>query len=557
MQQDMAKQSSKIASKVEYPQAVELMVIEQSEWQWVLIFSSILVSIISLPVIWAFALAQPVEGLFTGVLVNPLDGATYHAKMLLGYEGTWMFELLFTPEGHQGVFLFTFYLALGHLARLLSVPPILIFNLARIVAGILMCLAIYRFIADWTEDIGQRRMTWAIILLAGGFGWLFLPFNLIMPDLLILPEAFPLQAVYANPHFPLAIAAGATIAHVFYKVFFVQVDYRPGPNVETLGLAAATIFLASTSPFVLLPLGAACTVVVLRLWYVTGRFPSIAVEWGLIVVALALPIVGYGLWAVSAANPVFAAWMSQNQTPSPPFWHYLVAFGPVLVLAGTGFYATLRRRIGLTDWFLLGWIIATIILLYAPLGLQRRFALGLILPLSIYAGRGLRRVLLQSVKKRKRPMMLAYAFAAMLPTTILSIILPMLGATQPEVRDQFFIDKERLAMYQWLDANVDDDAVVLAAPRTSLFIPVYAPRTRVVYAHPFETLNAEQREQAVIDFYNGQSCDVLTAEAIDYVVMGAAEAQISGNANACDVPGRVVYESARGEVTVYDLSITQ
>lgn len=557
MQQDVIEQSksktTKLPTKASYPPVDRAAAIAQSEWQWVVIVGSILTFIISLPYIWGFAFAQPEGGLFTGVLVNPIDGASYFAKMMMGSQGGWLYTLPYTPEPHQGVFLFTFYLGLGHLSRLLSISPALVFNLVRIMAGMIMFLAIYRFIADWTEDTSQRRMTWAITVLSGGLGWLLLPTGVIGLDILILPEAFPLQAVYANPHFPLAIAAGAFVAHVFYTVFFITPDVRPGTNYETLGLVVAVLFLVSASPFVLLPLGLACGAVCIRLWIITGRFPFIPVEWGLIVVAVGLPLAAYNVWAVSDANPVIAAWMKQNQTPSPAVWHYLAAFGPVLLLAAIGLQGTLRRRILLEDWMLIVWIVATVVLLYAPIGLQRRFTLGLMLPLAIYAGRGLRRVVLQSVKRKYRPRVLAGVFAVMLPSTILAILLPVLGSSQPVSRDYFFLSGSQLETYDWLKSEAPAESLILASQTTSLYIPVYAPESNVVYAHEFETLRAEQREQSVKSFFDGTDCSVVEAEAVDFVVVGPAEQRITGENDACPINGDIAFESVAGDMVIYQV----
>ncbi len=556
MQQDIAETSkqkpAEAAASPTYRNVDRIATIQQSEWQWVLVFSSILMAIISLPYIWAFAFASVESTVFTGVLVNPTDGASYLAKMMQGVRGSWFFELTFTPEPHQGVLLFSYYLALGHLARVLSIPVALLYNLVRVVSGLIMMMAIYRFTADWTEDVSQRRMSWAIAVLAGGFGWLLLPFGVVGFDILILPEAFPLQAAYSNAHFPFAIAAGAMLAHVFYTVFFVDADLRPGLNYETAGLVISIVFLALVSPFMLLPIGVACTVVVLRLWQITGEFPSIAVEWGLIVVALSLPITLNNMWAVSAANPTFAAWMSQNQTPSPALWHYLVAFGPVLILAGLGVYGTMRRRLTLEDWMLLSWIICIVVLLYAPLGLQRRFAMGLMLPLAIYAGRGLRRVLMQSVKRRYRTRVLASVFALLLPSTIVGILLPILGSPLPENAPFFFISPARHEMYNWFNSEAEPNALVLAEKSTSLFIPVYAPEQRVVFAHEFETLNAEARQSAVAAFYTGRNCEVVIVESVDYIVVGPQEVAMAAEGDQiCPLAGAPVFESSDGSFVVY------
>ena len=81
----------------------------------------------SLPYLVGILTAGP-DQVFSGLQVNPLDGVSYLAKMRLGYNGGWLFRLLFTPEQGQGVFLFTYFIGLGHLARIFGLPLIVVFH---------------------------------------------------------------------------------------------------------------------------------------------------------------------------------------------------------------------------------------------------------------------------------------------------------------------------------------------------------------------------------------------------------------------------------------------
>ncbi|NIV33482.1 MAG: hypothetical protein GWN58_29745, partial [Anaerolineae bacterium] len=67
-------------------------------------------------------------------------GESYYAKMQQGARGDWLFHLAFTSEPHEGAFIFTFYLALGHLAAALGLPIPLVYHLARICAGLFLLL---------------------------------------------------------------------------------------------------------------------------------------------------------------------------------------------------------------------------------------------------------------------------------------------------------------------------------------------------------------------------------------------------------------------------------
>lgn len=525
--------------------------IENSEWRWVFVASALLVVTISLPLIWAYAAAAP-DSRFMGVLVNPVDGASYQAKMFQGYSGSWLFHLPYTPEPHRGVFLFTFYLALGHLSRLLVVPAILVFHASRLASALLMFVVLYRFAADWTGDVTQRRVTWGLAVIGTGFGWVaLLVTGATMPDVGILPEAFPLQAAYANPHFPLAIASAVWIAHVLVTSALVETKSWPQLDSRTLGLGLGALALVSMSPFVLIPLGAGYGALCAWLWWRRRAFPRREVNWGMVVLLFGLPLAAYNAWAISAANPIFHAWMGQNQTPSPPVWDYLIAFGPILILAGIGVWGA-RRSWQDGDVFLVAWIVSTLALLYAPLGLQRRFTMGLIVPLAVYAGVGLCRVIALALARRWRPVVIVLVFCLMVPSTVTAIVVFLVGTLVPAESGYYYTSRAENEAFSWLRADAEPGALVLASPTFSLYLP--SQGFRVVYGHTFETLKAEERQEAVDDFYKGQDCSVVAREGVDYVVVGPREQRLAGSHDICPIPGDEVFQSSDGTVIVYAVS---
>jgi len=192
------------------------MKITSKEWRWaitwviaILILSCIpyLIAIWNTPPGWRFA----------GILVNPFDGQSYLAKMQQGFMGNWRFVLTFTPEPHQGSFIFTFYLALGHVARLVGLPKIIVFHLARVLAGFGLLLMAYRFIARVTPNVATRKLAFALMVTASGLGWLGAAFGAFPIDLWV-PEAFVPYSIYANPHFPLGMMLMLIILEQVLKV---------------------------------------------------------------------------------------------------------------------------------------------------------------------------------------------------------------------------------------------------------------------------------------------------------------------------------------------------
>lgn len=523
--------------------------IDAGEWRWIIFATTILLVVLTVPFIWAYAVAVP-NYHFMGALLNPIDGVSYQARMVEGMDGGWRFHLPYTPEEHQGIYLYTFYLLLGHASRMLGVAPVLLFHTARLVGAAMMFFALYRFIADWTDSVQQRRLTWIMAALGGGLGWIAMAFNYLAPDMLQLPEAFPLQAAYANAHFPWGIACLLVVAHeLAINVLADEVRF-PGVDVESVAVFVATVYLASTSPFPLLPLGLGYGILLIWRWVRSGYPPREGIAWGALVAVSALPFAIYSLWATSAANPVFHAWYGQNVTLSPPVWAYVIGFGPLLLLAAVGIAGT-RERLNAGDVFLLAWLVAGALALYAPLSVQRRFSMGLIVPLAIYAGRGLWRILLPGLGVRWRTAVEVAVFTLILPSTVFALLLPMLASLDQMATDNggpYYISRSEERAMQWLAQN-QSGGLVLASPSTSLFLPAYGQR--VVCGHPMETVHAKEREEAVLEYYEGKTCSVAAAEGVDYVWVGPRERALA-DPDSCAPSGAPLYDN--GDVAIYALS---
>ena len=214
----------------------------QNENRWALRWAVVIVALTCLPYLLAWFMA-PADTQYTGLLVNPLDGASYFAKMQHGARGNWLFHLTFTPEDHQGVFVYTLYLLLGKIAGLSGIPMPYIYHLARCVAGLLLLMIAYRFIARFAERLQTRRAAFLLLGVSAGLGWLLAPFGLITADLWVA-EGFTFLTLFINPHFPLGMA-------LMLLVFIPLLDLRSdasSPLVRIAGAGAASLALPLVHP---------------------------------------------------------------------------------------------------------------------------------------------------------------------------------------------------------------------------------------------------------------------------------------------------------------------
>ena len=515
--------------------------VDRKEYRWVLLVTLALVVASSLPYLVAWA-ATPEGAHFTGLLVNPLDGHSYIAKMRQGLDGAYRFRLPFTPEPQDGAYLFLLHLALGHLTRCTGLPLIWIYHGARVLAGGILLLVAYRFILSLGWERGQRRLALLLLAFSSGFGWLALLLGYPSADLWV-PEAFVFYSILDTLHFPLAIA-------LMLLIFMALA--RPGREPgwrETLVAAGASLGLSVVQPFGVIPVYAALAVWLMLRWLRDRRIEWRRVGWtaaaGLVAVAYPL----YGLLAIRA-DPALAAWSAQNQTPSPPLWDWLLSFGLLTVLAVPG-VATVARRRSDGDLLALAWVIAAGVGMYVPLALQRRLALGLQVPLVLLATSGWWQVIRPRLRGRlRRPLTTALVtFSAL--TNLFLMAMFILGAVSGEPR--YYLSDGEWQALTWLREQVDHDRVVLCAPQTGMFVPAWAGQ-RVVYGHPFETVDAERRKAQVEAYWAGEMSLVergsfLEKNSVGYVLVGPRELDIGHW--TLDI-GKLVFEA--GDVRIYEVT---
>lgn len=506
------------------------------EWRWVITVSSALVLLAFVPLMW-IALRGTGEWQFMGMLHNPLDGASYLSKMALGARGDWLVHFQHTPEAHDGAFIQVLYLLLGHLSRISGISSLVLFHVVRAGAALAMYAAIYQLGAVIWVRVRARRLFFIVASVGSGLGWLFAPLlnSTEFPDFPLLPEAFPFYSTLMNPHFPLTIALLALLAAMFIIVF------RPGgeadPTVRS-GWAAAgllSIALAFLYPQALVPFIAAITLFWLTIVLRERHLPREVTRWLLAVILPALPLAAYYLLIVRY-NPAMAEWNRQNVTAAPPLYIFLLGFGLPLLVGLPAIWRALRRFERDGDRFMLLWLIAILVIVFLPTSTQRRFAVGLMLPIAYFTARAIEDVWLPRLNRRRRRLAPAIFFPLIAVSSAVMLFLPALPAISgsPAASVPIFLPREYIGMFDWLTAHSEPDAVILASPVVSAWIPGWAGR-RVVYGHPYETLEAGQKQAEVEAWFaagvpTDECADLLRRYGVRYVVVGSMERALGESA---------------------------
>lgn len=502
------------------------------------------------------------EVVFQGFLLNPIDGNSYLAKMYQGWRGDWTFKLPYTADPGDGAYLFVFYLFLGHLARWTGLSLILTYHLARWLGALFLL---------WTLDIfyhshGFRgtSKSFAFVLSAfgAGMGWLVFLSGSLTADFWVA-EAYPFLSAYANPHFPLGL--GLLLILLRGDPEKIDPDWLSTWGTR-LVVSAVALILALVSPFgvviVLLVRGVRLLWQLLwlsrtqpdglvKLCYQNRQIRSELLDIFVILI-FAMPVLIYDL-VITRLQPVLSAWNTQNLTPSPPVWDVLIAFSPAILLAALAVFSRLRKAGWRADT-LVAWLLVGLVLMYFPWSLQRRFIMGLYVPIAGLAVPGLE-ALAGRIKSSKR-LLFAGIFLLSIPSPLMVILAGMHGVQTQD--PSLFLSAGEVECLDWVEANTQPDALILASPQMGLYIPARTGR-KVLYGHPFETAQAE-KEQAIVQKLMQQSGEFeqasnvlayLQQRGVDYLFWGAREAKLG---EFPDWPG-LTRVCSSGEASLYQLPL--
>jgi hypothetical protein len=211
----------------------------------------------------------------------------------------------------------------------------------------------------------------------------------------------------------------------------------------------------------------------------------------------------------------------------------------------------------------MSWAALGLLLVFLPVGLQRRFMMGLYIPLAGLAVTGLEPFL--SRRKEKSPPLVKggwriqfrtpnkawmVVFFLALPTNMLILSAAAHGIKTHD--PAIYLTSGESRALRWVEENTRGDAVILAAPQTGLYIPAWTGR-RVIYGHPYETVNAVQEEALTEAFF--QDPRLLDSNpalgAVEYVFDGPRERDLGGEMQEKDLEiayradGVIVYRVKR------------
>lgn len=475
-----------------------------AEWRWVIWVGCGLIVLAFVPFLWVILGGiSNTRWEFMGALHDYQNGATYLAKVFQGTQGQLIPRFIHTPETQPGTLFDFIYVLIGQLSRFTFIPGVILYHIARVAASLFMYLSLYHLAACIWMRVRTRRIFFLLVVGGAGFGWFLAPLTNTPGYLdLTAPEIFPFYSTLVNVHYPLAIGCLALVASVIIPVFRPGMMTEPGVQNEGILLFVLGLVLSFVYPQALPALMLSFIVLIGVHWYSNKALIPRDGWWLMWFIIPTLPmLVYYG--AVLAYSPVVAEiWTQQNSIPAPSLPILVASIGVPLIIALPGIWRAVRRFEPDGDQFMLIWLVMMLVLAYVTPSIERRFLIGMMIPVTYFATRALEDFWFGFVNRRWRFRL----FAALLPIIAASLIFVLFLPAFPVIDNNMdeasgmLLQRDYTQAFRWLRQRGALDDIVLAAPDTSVWIPATTGLS-VVYGHPANTLQPVLKRAQVIAWY--------------------------------------------------------
>jgi hypothetical protein len=302
-------------------------------------------------------------------------------------------------------------------------------------------------------------------------------------------EANTFLSLNQAPHF---IVSQGLIVIVFW-LFFLSVTRKQYRFAVLAGLAS--LILSFEHPFdlpvVMLTIGLYTTTIILCQQKIDLKLASLAfLSFGPGFLGLS-----FYYWAVKSSL-VIQTWNLQNQMLSPSLYDWLVGYGLLIPLSLFGVSRSFaNKEKGL---LLLSWVLATVVLLFSPFSIQRRFANGLHIPLVILAAYGLE-IILERFRNR-RVLLVIIITMILFASNAYNIYQDISGFQSDKTDDYYYyLPKKEIEAINWFKTTPDSDKVIVSTWFYGNLIPGLTGR-RVYQGHAVQTVNAQEKTKLLDEF---------------------------------------------------------
>jgi len=446
-----------------------------------------------------------------GSYLNQADFNVYISYLEQARQGHSIFSNLFTSEIQQPRYFSPLWLLLGLIAKIFQANNILIFHLARLLAGfIFLYFIFYYFFNLFFEKFFDKIVALLTLCFSSGLG-IFLKkevgnlsllfdekyvFKHFSVDLL-MTEANTFPSLAHSCLFILAQLFIVIIFYIFLKKNFKKLDY-----LYLLGLNLILGFIHPYDFFIIFSVLGVYFLLNLILLLIKKK--KIIENFWLylkktaVALLATLPSIYYYYFIVRKENALWG-WFKQNITLSPPLKGYLIGFGLLIVLSLISALLFYKKNKNII--FLLCWIITLLIIVYLPLSFQRRLIETEHLALAILAAYSLSLFFKDVIASLNK--YFAYFGIGMI---FIFLSLSNLSYLTTVIYDYnywpeyFYFPKNYLQAALWLKDHSTDQEAILASAWNGTVLPSIIARP-VFLGHRHQTLDFDNKERLLNQWF--------------------------------------------------------
>jgi hypothetical protein len=470
-----------------------------------LLLGALALLLASVPYLYGY-LKTPPGQVYYGLTGNIDDCMVYFSWMNEYSSGRLTHRNLFSTEPSQAWLFYLWFWVLGVLGKALGTVGA--FHAGRVLGGAALLWAAHWLLTLTIKSERAKRLAFALLCFASGFGWLFGGFDPAragsLPIDTFSPEAITFLSLGYSPLF----APMTALMVVFIASFFHA--QQTGRLRDLWPACVAGAVLGNSHTYDVVPLFLAAGLVSLVPFSRDGLVRLALVG------AATLPTTAYNL-IISRIDPLFKARVWANEpTLTSPLWWVALGLGLPLIFALFGIFR--KERSGFTSsaaWKLVVcWLVAHFVAAYLPVPVQRKMLMGVHIPVCLLAGVGLA-ALLEKLSGDMAKALGPIAVALCVPGSVLATLTDIsrldanVGTTAPRPY-LTLAEKEGL---NWLKENATEGAVLVSPDPEAVrrfpnrFLPHLAPQVaglagRVVYnGHWSETLDYRTKIGKSIRFF--------------------------------------------------------
>jgi hypothetical protein len=433
---------------------------DQSNKHLYLWFTIILVALVCIPYLYGFANNSD-KLTFSGSFIGVDDQNSYLAKMRYGYEGHWLYKSPYTDYPQQGMIAFLPFLLLGKLAggeNLVGQFQFLLLIL-RIASIVFYVYSLKYFFDTFFKNEDTKLYALLLAVFGGGFGFLFFAglsslWNGRLPLEIYSPEAFSFLALLTLPHIIIARAIMLITLAIWFGKRNLNIGSVSLRYEVVTAILGYLVYLVQpiTLPILLGIIGIHILVSLVEL--LMKRDPVFArkiFRSAILYFLLMIPAIVYNLY-LFAFDDFVNAWGKQNILTTPPIGDYLLAYG--FFIGFSIIYFIKNKKELTTVEITLGiWIVISLIGIYLPISIQRRFIEGTWVFLVIFTIRGINQIA-QSINNKLKMRIVNIVL-------LFSTVFIYFGSiTQiSSLPDRVFISKEKSDLYEFIQLHINGEYI--------------------------------------------------------------------------------------------------